>query len=239
MAQTFISIIFVDRNGFLLFSDSINRVLQFNFAPNVIKDLEVINNDELTAQIATFFSQAKLQQFQAVMLLSENLLFEKVFTSPQDEYQKKEMDMFLDNLPFEHVGSIIFANAESKFIATNKDLYGSLKSAFEKQKCTVDSIVPAFIVEINLNQMVSLTKSEAFAIFRKATTLKQYSFLTETPYKDSQTEAKQRESTRDISQPPQVATKEKKSFVSPRVILLIGVFVVLLVILAVVAYTTL
>lgn len=179
MALNYTGIVFLDRNGFLLFSDSIGQVLQFNFPPTVVRDLEIINRDQLDAMIAGFFKQSGLVPFQIAILLSDNLLFEKIFTVPQDEKGQKELELFMDNLPFEHVGSIIFTDSESKFIATNKELYRGISSSFEKLSCTVNAIVPAFVVGFDINQMVQVTPQVASDIYRKAASLRQFSFLTD------------------------------------------------------------
>lgn len=240
MALTNSGILFLDRNGFLLFSDSINRVVQFNFPPNVVRDLEIIDHDQLAILIDTFFKQAGLAPFQLVILLSNNLLFEKVFTTPQDEKSQKDLELFMDNLPFEHVGSIIFTQNESKFIATNKDLYQGISKSFEKLSCVVAAIVPAFVIGLDINQMVQITPSLASDTYRRAVSLRQYSFLIDKP--KAQMKPIEKSKSDDIQKipgdsddyvQPDAGQGKKEEKNNTRLFLLIGVFVVLIVLLIV------
>lgn len=237
MALANTGILFLDRNGFLLYSDSIKRVVQFNFPLHVVRDLEIIDHDQLNQLIDSFFKQAGLSPFQMAILLSENLLFEKVFTTPQDEKGQAELELFMDNLPFEHVGSIIFTQNESKFIATNKDLYQGISKAFEKLSCVVHAIVPAFVVNADINQMVQISPSAAADIYRRAVSLRQYSFLTDQPKpivksadNPSHEASKKTDVQKDEYIPESGSKKAEKS--SSRLFLLLGIFGVLLILLA-------
>ena len=122
MAEVFTAIIFLDRNGFLVYTNSQHKVFQFNFPTDVVRDLEVINSDLLNSQIAAFFKQTGLKPFQGAIFLSDNLLFEKQVQDLQDK-EADELKIFLDNLPFERVGKIEYLGEKTLFVATNSDLY--------------------------------------------------------------------------------------------------------------------
>lgn len=242
MATNGNGVIFLDRNGMLLFVSSLGRVLQFNFAPNVIRDLEVINHEMLEAQIDAFFKQSGIAPFEGTILLSSNLLFEKPISPEQTDEEKTSLEAFIENLPFEHVGSITYTNDQPRYIATNKDFYQTLIKIFKKNNCVIDLVLPASLVETDVTQMTQLTPQESSRIMRAAQSLKQFSFLINTPQKVTQTavakpETQSGQTVQSDSQVPPPPKPDGES--KQRLFVLIGVFGVLLLILGVVAFTML
>lgn len=237
--------IFLDRNGMLLFASSVGQVLQFNFAPNIIRDLEVINPEMLDAQIDAFFKQSGIQPFQGIIILSNNLLFEKPISPEQTEQETANLNAFIDNLPFDHVGSITYTASEPKYIATNKELYQTLIRILKKQQCVIDFVLPASLLETDGSEFLGATQQSISNLLKTAQSVKQFSFLVSAPPKISQTQTvpKQsdarspQQSSPDLPIPDvkQAPDNESKS----RLFLLLGVFGVLLVILGIAAFTML
>lgn len=236
MADNSFAVIFLDRNGFLLYSQGLHSVLQFNFAPTVIRDLEIINNELLNTQIAGLFTQSGLKPFQGVILLADSLLFEKQSSSGQES--EEEHKIFVDNLPFEHVSSIVFG-PEQLFVATNKDLYQGLCSAFMDQKATITAVVPAFSLNISPENMLALNDQTAGELFRRTLASSQNNFLKESPLAHSiQPVEKDTSQKSSPETPTQIVTDTQKPD-RKRLFILVGVFVFLLAILGFAALTML
>lgn len=221
--------LYIDQNGILLFTSTTPAVIQFQFPQDIVRDLEIISKDLLQKEILKLIKDNALLPSKYVFVLSGNLLFEKPFVDSKTPDSQKEIQSFLDNIPFEHTATIIFENAESKLIATNKDLYQSLARILEQQGSIVEYIFPAYILGIDVNQALVMTQPLLSDVHRKAPTFKQFSFFTDvlTPAqksveKDNRQEKKQEK--RD----------DKKG--NKRTVLLIGVFLALLLILGVFAF---
>lgn len=210
--------------------------MQFNFAPTVIRDLEIINTEQLNSQIAALFTQSGLKPFQGVILLADTLLFEKQDSPGQES--EEEHKMFVDNLPFEHVSSIAFG-PEQLFVATNKDLYQGLSSAFMDQKATISAVVPAFSLNISPENMLALNDQTAGELFRRAMANSQNNFLKESPLTQTVQPAENDASKKSSPEvaPAQTVASEKPD--RKRLFILVGVFVFLLAILGFAAITML
>lgn len=239
MASLINSAIFLDRNGFLFYAQGTGGVMQFNFQPNVIRDLEIINQEAFSSQLIQFINQLKVPPFQTVILLSDSVLFEKQFTTPISD-ENKEVELFLDNLPFEHIGKIVYVGQGQTCIATNRELYTSFASAFQSINCSLLSVFPAFAFDIDANKFVSQSETVLVEIFRKAAANESYNFLKDKPL------VKPEPVIRDTSnaQPSQDTNVNQnvtktESADKTRLFILIGVFVFMLFILGVVAFTML
>jgi hypothetical protein len=221
--------IYIDQNGLLVFTTTTPSVLQFPFPQDIVRDLEIINKDLLQKEIEKLIKDNALQPSRYVFALSGNLLFEKPFLDSKTPDSQKEIQSFLDNIPFEHTATIIFENAESKLIATNKDLYQTLARLLEHQGSVVEYILPAYVLGVDVNQALAMTQPVLSDLHRRAPTLKQYSFFTDVLTSAQKTTDQAASSGK--KQEKQDGKKEKK-----KTLILIGVFIVLLLILGVVAF---
>jgi hypothetical protein len=228
-------IIYVDVSGMLIYATQMDAVAQFAFSPDVFLDLEFINKEAFISQVGALFQAQNIQPCKILIVLSQNLLFEKEFKSPMTAEQEKDMQLFLDNVPFEHASSIIFENDESKIIATNKDIYQVIAKAFEMQHCIVEYIIPAFIFPIDINRMLSMSQQELITTYRRAQSFKQYSFLTDISLQRQGAKKQNVQS----NQPERSNDKQAGKKVKNRsLFILIGVFILLLMILGVVIALT-
>ncbi|MBI2442796.1 MAG: hypothetical protein HYV40_02720 [Candidatus Levybacteria bacterium] len=224
--------LYLDQNGMLIYMTTTPTVIQFPFPLDIVRDLEIINKDLLQKEVNELFKNNAIPPTRFILALSPNLLFEKVFTNAKDPQAQADIQQFLDNIPFERTGTIIFENAESKLIATNKDLYQTLTKIIQELGSVVEYIMPAYVLGIDVNQALSMNQAVLNDIHRKAPSLRQYSFLVESPAinpKASDTRIPN-SSTNKPSEKPQENGDKKRLF------LLLGIFVILILILAIVAY---
>lgn len=224
--------LYIDQNGMLLYTTTTPAVITFPFPQDIVRDLEIINKELLQKEMAKIFKDNSLQPSRYVFALSGNLLFEKPFRDSKTPESQKEIQSFLENIPFEHTATIIFENAESKLIATNKDIYQTFSRIFEQQGSTVEYILPAYVLGIDVNQALSMTQPLLSDLHRRAPSLRQYSFFTDVvrPPQKNPDQGKKEDKKPDTDD-------DKKA--KKRSILLIGVFVVLLLILGIVAFFSL
>lgn len=135
-------IIYCERNGFYYQANDTAPVA-YNFPPNVVANLEVLDREKLELDIKTFIQNNKLSPATLMFVLGHSVIFEKDFTDGDPNQQEIAIQKFLDNVPFEFTVSKSFPlNKGKKVIAANKDVCKTIKSAFEKEKFIVLHVVP-------------------------------------------------------------------------------------------------
>lgn len=211
--------LYLDRNGFIFFETGGNP-LTFQFPENCVKDLEIINQEELVNQIKIFSEQNVLIPANITIILSPSVVFEKDFQT-QEESHDEEMQKFLDAVPFELIASKnIYSENGVRIVAANKTLYEEIGASFIKLGSVLDSVIPYEALGENIGLLNDLNVQNAEIVLKKVDTVKQMSFLIDNP-------ATQKSSSMQ-------ATKDNKKVVKSnpmRLYVMAGVFVVLLLIL--------
>lgn len=213
-------ILFVDRNGFSVFQDTISNIARFNFTPDLVANLDIVNKEQFVNLIATFIQINKITPSSLAVILSDNVIYTKNFNDT-DEVQN-----FLENVPFEDVlAKVVKSDQGNRIVAVNKDLVIAITDAFANKGSTIEAIIPGFMYGSNADFASGLNQNNIKIILNELEILKIGNLLT------GQQEV-------IASQPPSevksdLARDEKKPQ-NLRQYILVGVFVTLLVILVVV-----
>lgn len=236
-------IVFVDTIGMIVFTPTTPSPLQFSIPKEIFSDMEIIDEDKLIAFVKDIFisNSQILTAFNGVLLLSTNLIFEKSFVSPVTPQTQQEVDGFLDHVPFQQVATVIVEGADSKVIAANKNLINSFVRAFEENGSIMNFVLPAYFLGLDASSIVNLNRLSLDQTIRKTSSLRQYSFSTYEPVKPRPVQAHATAPVKEVSEfeVRRTDNKSDKSKEKTRLFALIGVFTVLLIILAVVAITML
>lgn len=137
------ALLYVDKVGFDFYLESAKGNARFQFTPNAVKDLEVINTDILRNQIKTFTESGKIPPVDIIIIIAPSLIFQKdlQIANPSDE--PAAVQKFIDTVPFDRVSSKVYKlGITTRVIATNKDLYNVISDAFEKKGSTTIAILP-------------------------------------------------------------------------------------------------
>jgi hypothetical protein len=76
-SQEEVKAVFVDNKHLELFSKELTSIPFMEINSEIVKDMEVINKDELKARIVSFVNQNKIPPSNLIIVLSENLCFTK------------------------------------------------------------------------------------------------------------------------------------------------------------------
>ncbi len=234
-------ILFLDRSGFSVFQDTASNIARFNFTPDIVANLDVVNKEQFSNLITTFIQINKIIPSSLGLVLSDNIVYEKdlvdilqkspVPIEPSglevqaniDKEHKEEIQNFLEDIPFEEVlAKVIKTDKVSRIVAVNKDLVMTIADVFVNKGSTIEAIIPSFMYGPNVNFAAGLTQNNIQAILGESEILRLGNLLTD----------QQR-----IISPQSLETEKIEKEKRPqnlRQYLLIGVFVTLLVILAVV-----
>jgi len=238
-------IIFLDRNGFIIYQDTLSNVWQFPFSQDVVQNLDVINKVQLVNSIRSFIQTNKVIPSNVIIILSDSVIFQKDLTTLQQtsqkpqqldqqksaglivgekEDQEKEIKNFLDNVPFEEVLAKVINN--TKIVAVNKDLLEGVVLPFKEIGCFVEEIVPAFMYQQYIDFSGGLSQDIARIVLQQTDLLKLGNMLTSQQKVETQ---------QDSDDQPQKEQKEKPN--NLRQFILVGIFVLLLIILVIVYLT--
>lgn len=218
-------IIYLNKNGLTLYDDKTKRIFQLNFKPEIVKDLEIVNLDQLNLHIKSLIDSNKIAPNPAVMIVSRNMFFEKDFPPLTKEQQAIETQKFLDNVPFETIRSNILQSAKIyKVVATNGHFIDGVKKAFEALGFTITIAIPSMafgILDEGLNQ------GTIKLIFSKYASLKQHNLLNAGAEINSHLSQKELEG--DVGEKNN-GKNNKKNLIA------IGVFVLLIIILSIIVF---
>lgn len=231
-------ILLIDRFGFSLFQDTLTSVLKFNFIPDIVANLDVVNKEQFLNLIAAFIVLNKIVPSSLVIVLSDAVIYAKDLPNhPQadlpnqsqspaiqegiEKGYKEEIQNFLENIPFEEVLAKVIKTVQlRRVVAVNKDLVMTIANAFINKGSVIEAIVPSFMYGSN-NFAQGLTQNNAQAVLGGAEILRLGNLLT-----DQQI----------INAKPGFEIEQKKKPRNFRQYILVGVFVMLLVVLAVVYF---
>lgn len=185
-----IIIVYLDKNGFDLYTPTQKSCIRFTFSKEIFQDMEVMNVDTFMVAITTFITKYTIPPSPVVILISEILLFIKdirtIVPSSKDAQipsqeisaigQQQQIQQFLDTIPFEFIESKTFLiEGGLRIVATNKTLLDIIKIAFEEEKSVVKAIVPAFLI-VTENEGEGLTDEVIAMTISNIEALKQESF---------------------------------------------------------------
>ena len=201
-------ILWLDKTGLSLYLEN-KPFIRLNFTPDIVNNLEIVDKLKLENLLHNFISQNNFGSISFILIMTSDILFEKDWTIPQTEVQKKEESDFIDSIPFENIitHSWIKDN-KKKLIAANQDFIYFIKDVFEKYNGRSVAAFPYSLFGANVrNESVK-------EIWKNLNTLKQDNLIdvnsSPLPVKSNNTELQK---------------SGKKSTMLP---LLIGVFVVLI-----------
>lgn len=150
--------------------------LVFTFTPGMIGDMEVTGRVELESGLKTFLSDHKLKPTSLVIILASSIYFEKDYPGPNIP-SSADMEDFIDTIPFAVTSSKLFRSGSGfKQIVINRELYESLKKAFEDLGFKVSAVVPAFVLGPT-DEHQEVTAETCRIIYKKMDQITANSFL--------------------------------------------------------------
>jgi hypothetical protein len=239
-------ILFIDRFGFGIYQDSIISIPKFNFTQDLVSNLDVVDKDKLTELISTFIQVNKIAPSSLAAILSDDIIYIKDLASPtqkpapgqtiakpdliDDKEHEDDVKNFLEDVPFEDVlAKVIKTGTINRIVAVNKDLVMGTIDVFINKGSTLEAVVPAFMYGQNVNFTSGLTSENAKSILGNLETLKSGNLLTD-PEKAAMSLGLENQ----LGTSPVTFAKKPRNI---RQYILVGVFVLLLIVLAVVYLT--
>jgi hypothetical protein len=217
-------LVYLEGNRAILYGNTLPAMQQIDFPADVVKDLDVLNTENLYALIQTTIETYQLLPAPVTIVLSPLVTFEKDLSEIPLEQREKEAEKFLDQVPFQNVLPYQFISSQkAKIIAANKDFILAIKTGFEKRTFMVNTVASFSTLQEVMPELAENLDLNLLLV--KIDTIKQYNMLHEhmPPIHSS-----------PIQTEPGKEKPDKK-----RLYMLIGVFGILILILIIVAVTNL
>lgn len=217
-------VLYLDRERFDFFDSGSGRILSFPYQPNAISALDVVNQQELENQIKTFIDQYKISPANLVVILSQNVLFEKDLVKIPVDQQTAEIEKFLDVVPFDALATkLIPIHDGVRISAVNKNLCDGIAQSLEKLSFVIEGIVPYEELQPEIAQATALDGPTLSVILKKLDSIKSFSFIltTKAPQKAKPTGPDQASARKITTEMPSKG----------RILLLGGVFAILIIVL--------
>jgi hypothetical protein len=171
-------ILFIARQQFFLYVDGMQSVVTFPFTPDIVSDLDVINEELLEQRIAALTQQHQIPSANFIVILANTTLFSKQVTATDISQKKVDEEKFLNTIPFEAqaVRNIIMG-PNTYTVVANQQLFGPISYAFKAVGSEFTLVLPEFLFGKELNLAQGLTVVAAQDIMKKAQEFKSYSFI--------------------------------------------------------------
>lgn len=245
-------ILFIDRFGFSVYQDTLANIPKFNFTPDLVANLDVINKEQFVNLIVTFIQINKIIPSSLAVILSDSTIYVKDLANPvqrpvsaqglktdlsDDKERKDEVRNFLEDVPFEEVlAKVIKVGSVNRIVAANKDLVMAIIEAFVSKGSVIEAIIPGFIYGQSANFATGLNQDNVRIVLGNAEILKSGNLLTD---QEKMISSQNLES--ELKNPPADAKQDLTGRIKKprnrRQYILIGIFVILLIVLAVVYFT--
>jgi hypothetical protein len=135
----------------------------------------------LHAQIKAFIETNKIAPSSLIVVLAKNILFQKDFVKDQETQEQQDLaaQEFIDNVPFESVGSkIVPLEKGIRVITANADLYESVMSTFQQVGFSIQSLLPVTLFGDEI-QIERLTTESEKIFSGKSESLRKYSLVSD------------------------------------------------------------
>ncbi|OGK20153.1 hypothetical protein A3C23_01470 [Candidatus Roizmanbacteria bacterium RIFCSPHIGHO2_02_FULL_37_13b] len=135
-------IIFVKRQDIDFYIENSTEVINLVLPAEINRDLEIIDFKKLAEVIKTFVETNKISTFNAIMIVDNDLIFEKDLINLTEEKKEEEIKKFLDLVPFDSVESRITPIDKGiKVLAINNNYFLLLSRILEKNGINTNSIL--------------------------------------------------------------------------------------------------
>ena len=174
------SVIYLDRDTLFFYGGNVHTVLSLPFAPNAIKDMEVIDEGAIEKQIDTFIQTNKIEQTESFIIFSHRSCFSKIIpANSTPENLEKEKKQFLEFVPFDHIAHKILKTSKGNLIvAANKELANIVKHIFQKHGHSIQAVSTLFTIYPD-NTVSAMNNEIAQVILRSYNRFREDDLLTD------------------------------------------------------------
>ncbi len=174
------SVIYIDRNNLYFYGGNVHSPVAFSFPQTSVKDMEVINPEELAVQITEWIKNHKIESSPTLLLLASTIYFQKEIPDTTAPDQRTEMKKtFIENIPFNdtHIQEILVGKS-ILLVAVNTDFIYSIRDIFQTCGFVIEAIAPiaeiyglqtppAFSPQVAQDALKKISKDNGFPLHQQ------------------------------------------------------------------------
>ncbi len=172
-------IVFLYRNKIFFCNPSQNESKEFPLTTEIIKDLEVIDQEKLEKALRDFLGDTKGRYNETLVILNKNTYFRTTIEEPEisELENKAKIDLFSDLVPFNNIFVKQFSiKKKLEVIAINRDFYEPILDVLYKLDFKITMILPELVVEDFIGE-ASCTPEENTELLKTLGKLAPYDLL--------------------------------------------------------------
>lgn len=170
-------VLYLLKDRFQIYTNLNPDIVEFQFPPNTVRDLCVINKELLEKEVVKFIQEKGIGATNLIIVISDEASC--ITDIDQETLSKDEME-FQNHVPADQIiVRKMHPSGPITLYATNQTLYQTIQKAFEKQGSTIEFVLPGYIFANSLSAASSLTLEAAGAVFKDAISHKAYNLLLE------------------------------------------------------------
>lgn len=152
-------LLFMKNNEIEVYGIGLTNVASFILTPEIFNNLDIADKEAFEKYFTQFVQYFSFKKQKLLLLLSEDLIFQKMVPSGISEAEKKA---FYDEVPLEPEKMRKFEVIKDEnllLLAVNKDIHETLSKILEKNGYPVDAVTPISALDTNVENN-SLTQSD-------------------------------------------------------------------------------
>lgn len=170
-------IIEIHRDRLIACGGSLVASVTIQIPPQVIRDLEVTSQIALENLVHAFVVNQKLAPISLILVLSQDVYFEKEIGKCEGEEKEKLVQQFVDTVPFTTTSEKVFQiRGSCRLVVINRAMYDAFKAAFEKEQFPVAAVIPELVLP-GIGIKGALTVDSCRVIAKRLPELRKQSFL--------------------------------------------------------------
>lgn len=172
-------IVFIYRDKLFFCNPNLNESKEFPLTAEIIKDLEVIDQEKLEKALREFLGNTKGKYTETLVILNKNTYFRTTIENPEisELENKAKIDLFSDLVPFNNIFVKQFSiHKKLEVIAINRDFYEPILDVLYKLDFKITMILPELVVQDYIGE-ASCTPEENTALLKTLGKLGAYDLL--------------------------------------------------------------
>lgn len=144
MAQEGTSVLYLDKNRLFFFDGE--KVFKLDFPPEIVKDLDIINEEGLVNLLFQFIEKGKISPSRFILVIADNAMFAMETYQSDPAKVEAEYQNFIGLVPFDSPLAKKYRGKNSiEMMATNGELVHAICEALESKGFAKDAVVPSLV----------------------------------------------------------------------------------------------
>lgn len=170
-------IVYIDINRIFFYAEGVRNVLQLEYPPDTLSDLEIGNREKFDKLTSSFIqTNFKGFSFNVILIFSQNASFDKDLVPQVGKEIEDQEEEFLGIVPFEEMLSKSYKlNKGTKLVAVNRGMYDMLERILLKFKYSINMVLSYSILQQVQPELAS--QMDFSLLLQKVATFRQYNMI--------------------------------------------------------------